>query len=66
MLKQEIESLKNYIREEIKERGFKNNQIEIDFAGLGEEKEIFTAVKELGYEIETGTGQGVYWVYEEV
>jgi hypothetical protein len=66
MLKQEIESLKNYIREEIEKRGFKNNQIEIDFAGLGEKEEIFTAAQELGYEIEVGKGQGVYWVYEEV
>ena len=66
MLKQEIESLKNYIREEIKKRGFENNQIKIDFAGLGEEEKIFTAAQELGYEIKTGTGQGVYWVYEEV
>ena len=66
MLKQEIESLKNYIREEIKTRGLENNQIEIDFAGLGEEEEIFTAAQELGYKIETGTGQGVYWIYEEI
>ena len=66
MLKQEIESLKNYIREEIEKRGFKNNQIEIDFTELGEKKEIFIAAQELGYEIEVGKGQGVYWVYEEV
>ena len=58
-----IEYLKNYIREEIKTRGFdKYNQIEIDFAGLGEEEEILLAIEELGYLAGEGYGLGVYWV----
>lgn len=65
MLKTRIEGLKDYINNEIEERGLKNNQIEIDFAGLGEYEEITEASRQLGFDIVESEGQGVYWLYTE-
>ena len=63
-MRRNVESMKEYIQEQIQERGFDDyRQIEIDFAGLAEKEEICQATKELGYEIEPGEGQGVFWVY---
>lgn len=62
-----VREMKEYILNEIKENGFDEyNQIEIDFAGLCEEEEVYQAVKELGYEIGPGEGQGMFWIYKEV
>jgi len=58
-----VEEMKEYIQNQIQEYAFKNNQIEIDFAGLCEEEEVRQAAKELGYEVEPGEGEGVFWVY---
>lgn len=59
-----IESLKNYIQEEVKEKGLDNNQIEIDFTDLFEDfSEFETAADQLGYSIQSGEGQGMYWIY---
>jgi uncharacterized hydantoinase/oxoprolinase family protein len=58
-----VEEMKEYIQNQIQEHGFKNNQIIIDFAGLAEKEEIRQAAKELGYEVEPGEGEGVFWVY---
>lgn len=58
-----VEEMKEYIQDQIKEYGFENNQIEIDFAGLCEEEEVRQAAKELGFEVEPGEGEGVFWVY---
>jgi hypothetical protein len=59
-----VEEMKEYILNQIQEYGFDEyNQIEIDFAGLCEEEEVRQAAKELGYEIEPGEGEGVFWVY---
>jgi hypothetical protein len=59
-----VESMKEYIREEIQERGLDEyNQIDIDFSGLAEEEEIRQAAKELGFEAEEGDIYGVFWVY---
>ena len=56
--------MKEYILNQIQEYGFDEyNQIEIDFAGLCEEEEVRQAAKELGYEVEPGEGEGVFWVY---
>lgn len=61
-----IESLKNYITEEIKEKGLENNQIQIDFTDLFEEfEELKTAAEQLGYQVQEGEGLGVYWIYKE-
>lgn len=59
-----VKEIKELIERKIKEKGFENDQIEIDFAGLAEEKEIKQAASELGYNIEEGEGEGVYWIYE--
>ena len=59
-----INEMKELIQRKIKEEGFENNQIEIDFAGLCEEVELLQAASELGYNIEEGEGEGVFWVYE--
>jgi len=59
-----VNEMKDLIQRKIKEEGFENNQIEIDFSGLAEEKEIKLATKELEYNIEEGQGQGVFWIYK--
>ena len=62
-----IESLKDYIQEEIKTRGLENNQIEIDFTDLFKDfLELETAADQLGYSVQSGEGQGMYWIYKEI
>lgn len=62
---EDVEFLKKYINKEITERGLdEHNQIEIDFTGLGEKETIIKATEQLGYEVEKGEGQGVYWIYK--
>ena len=69
MNKNTIESLKNYITEEIEQRGIKDNQIAIDFTDLYEEfEEIRVAAEQLGYIAEEGNngeGFGVHWLYKD-
>ena len=58
-----IESLKNYIEEQIAKKRFdENGDIRIDFADLGTEEETIQAVAELGYIAEPAGGQGVWWI----
>lgn len=58
-----IKVLKDGIKEAIKEKGLDGyGQIELDFADLSKEEEIREASKELGFKIEKGEGQGVYWL----
>ena len=59
-----INEMKELIQRKIKEEGFENNQIEIDFTGLASEEEIKQAASELGYQAEPSEGEGVWWVYE--
>lgn len=59
-----LENIKNYIKEEIEERGFQDNQIEIDFSGICEEKELKEACTEMNFKCEKGEGQGVWWIYK--
>ncbi|NLO52120.1 MAG: hypothetical protein GX103_13295 [Bacteroidales bacterium] len=65
IMNSKIEMVKEYIQDEIQERGFENNQIEIDFAGICEESETIQAAKELDYLATPGEGQGVWWIYVE-
>jgi hypothetical protein len=58
-----IEMVKGYIQERIREYGFENDQIVIDFADICEEEETIQAAKELGYEAAPSEGQGVWWIY---
>jgi len=62
MLKNEI--IKQYIQERIREYGFENNQIRIDFTDIAEELEIIQAATELGYNAEPANGAGVWWIYK--
>ena len=55
---------KNYIQEQIKEKGMENGQICLDFTDLAEAEEIKAAAAELGYSAEPGEGAGVYWVFQ--
>ena len=55
-------SISEYIQSQISERGFENNQIEIDFSGLCEEIDVVNAAKELGFKAEKSDGQGVWWI----
>jgi hypothetical protein len=62
-----VKSMKEYIQEQILERGLDEyKQIEIDFSGLAEEEEIRQAAKELGYEVDYSDVYGLFWIYEEV
>jgi len=57
------ESLKNYIEEQITEKGFdENGDILIDFADLCKVNEVLEIAKELGYAAEKAEGQGVWWI----
>jgi methionine salvage enolase-phosphatase E1 len=61
MLKNEI--IKQHIQGRIREHGFENNQIRIDFADLAEDKDVIQAATELGYNAEPATGAGCWWIY---
>lgn len=66
-MRKNIEWLKEYIQNEISNRGLdENKQIRIDFAGLGEDEEIVAAASELGFEAQEAEndGLGVYWIYK--
>lgn len=54
-----VNGIKELIERKIKEEGFNNDQIEIDFAGLAEEEEIKQAISELGYQAEPSEGEGI-------
>lgn len=58
-----IEMVKDYICEQIREHGFENDQIEIDFADICEVNETIQAAKEFGYLTTPSKGQGVWWIY---
>ena len=63
-----VELLKNYISEEIKQRGLEDNQIYIDFTNLFNDiSELEEASRQLGYKLEKAEnlGFGVYWVYKD-
>lgn len=59
-----IEYVKEIITKKIEEEGFKNDQIEIDFADICEEEEVQQAAQELGYQAAPATGQGCWWIYK--
>lgn len=54
-----------YIKSQIEEKGLNKGAIEIDFAGLCEEVDIYNAAEALGYKAEKSTGLGVYWIFKE-
>ena len=55
---------KEFMLEQIKEKGMENGQICLDFTDLAEAEEIKAAAAELGYSAEPGEGAGVYWVFQ--
>jgi hypothetical protein len=61
MLKNEI--IKQHIQGRIREYGFENDQIRIDFTDLAEESDVIQAATELGYKAEPATGAGCWWIF---
>lgn len=60
-----LEYAKQYIENEIRERGLKNDQIEINFSDICEEKEVVEAAKQLGYEADNeNCTEGTWWIYK--
>lgn len=59
-----VEFIKEYIEGSISENGLdENDQIELEFSDFGETEEIRIAASQLGYEVESGEGAGMYWIY---
>ena len=59
-----IESMKDYIKMKIDERGFdENGDVLIDFSGLCEAADVVLAAAELGYEATPAQrGEGCWWI----
>lgn len=61
-----LEFTKNYIKEQIQQRGLdENNQIEIDFSDICTKDDAISSAFSLGYSLEQGEGQGVWWLVKE-
>ncbi|KYH29618.1 MULTISPECIES: hypothetical protein [Clostridium] len=61
--KDRIENVKAYIKQKLREKGFKNNQIEIDFSDIYTDEEVIKAAEELGFGLERGEKDGVWWLF---
>ena len=59
-----IESMKEYIQNQISDRGFdENGDILIDFSGLCDDTDVILAAAELGYEATPAqSGEGCWWI----
>lgn len=59
------EYAKQYIEEQVAERGMENDQIEINFSGICAEEETIQAAKELGYEADNeNCAEGTWYIYK--
>ena len=61
--KDRIENVKAYIKQKLREKGFKNNQIEIDFSDIFTDEEVIKAAEELKFGLERGDKDGVWWLF---
>lgn len=61
--KDNLASIKGYIKQELNKKGFKNNQIEIDFSSICTEEEVIKVADELGFNLERGDKEGVWWLF---
>jgi hypothetical protein len=61
--KDRIEDVKAYIKQKLREKGFENNQIEIDFSDIFTDEEVIKAAEELKFGLERGDKDGVWWLF---
>lgn len=61
--KDNLENVKIYIKQELKKKGFKNNQIEIDFSNICTNEEVIKVAEQLGFNLERGDKEGVWWLF---
>lgn len=61
--KDNFESVKIYIKQELNKKGFKNNQIEIDFSNICTNEEVIKVAEQLGFNLERGDKEGVWWLF---
>ena len=61
--KDNLENVKIYIKQELKKKSFKNNQIEIDFSKICTNEEVIKVAEQLGFNLERGDKEGVWWLF---
>lgn len=58
-----LEPVRIYIKQQLREKGLKNNQIEIDFSNVCTKEEVVRVAEELGFNLERGEKEGVWWLF---
>lgn len=58
-----LEPVRLYIKQQLREKGLKNNQIEIDFSNVCTKEEVIKVAEELGFHLERGEKEGVWWLF---
>ncbi|MBE6067046.1 MAG: hypothetical protein E7211_04990 [Clostridium lundense] len=58
-----LEHVRIYIKQQLREKGLKNNQIEIDFSNVCTKEEVVRVAEELGFNLERGEKEGVWWLF---
>lgn len=58
-----LEPVRIYIKQQLREKGLKNNQIEIDFSDVCTKEEVVKVAEELGFNLERGEKEGVWWLF---
>lgn len=58
-----LEPVRIYIKQQLREKGLKNNQIEIDFSNVCTKEEVVKVAEELGFNLERGEKEGVWWLF---
>lgn len=61
--KDNLANIKSYVKQELNKKGFMNNQIEIDFSSVCTEEEVIRVAEELGFNLERGDKEGVWWLF---
>ncbi|QGU94445.1 hypothetical protein GOM49_04410 [Clostridium bovifaecis] len=61
--KDNLENVKIYIKQELRKKGFENNQIEIDFSNVCTSEEVIKVAEQLGFNLEKGDKEGVWWLF---
>ncbi|WP_186429627.1 hypothetical protein [Clostridium sp. BSD9I1] len=58
-----LEPVRIHIKQQLREKGLKNNQIEIDFSNVCTKEEVVRVAEELGFNLERGEKEGVWWLF---
>jgi len=58
-----LEPVRIYIKQQLREKGLKNNQIEIDFSNVCTNEEAIKVAEELGFNLERGEKEGAWWLF---